>query len=176
MGSLSQFKVRFSGLKLGKHAFEFDVDNSFFEKLEYSHIEKGEVHIALELAKKATHMELSFKLDGWVGENCDRCTTEYHQLINGEYKIYVKFGNDFDEPSDNLLIIPEDMPELDVSHIIYEFIGLSDPIKKVPCEENGDTTICNQDILKILEPSDAESETGNPLWAALKDIKDQLKE
>lgn len=176
MGKSDQFKVRFSGLKPGKHAFEFEVDNSFFEKLEYSHIQEGNIRLTLELDKRSTHMELDFKLDGWVGETCDRCTVGYHQAIAGEYRIFVKFGDGFEEASDELVIIPRETHELDVSHMIYEFIGLSVPLKKVPCDENGDTSICDREILRILEPSRSEGENGNPLWAALKDIKDQKKD
>lgn len=176
MGSSSQFKVRFSGLKEGKHTFEFDVDNSFFEKLEYSQIEQGEVHVSLELTKKSTHMEFDFKLIGWIGEACDRCVVDYHQNVEGEYKVFVKFGEDFEELSDDMIVIPKDEYELDVSQLIYEFIGLSVPLRKVPCEENGDTTICDQAVLDLLEPKDSEREKSNSPWAALKGIKDQLKD
>ncbi|MBL4586539.1 MAG: DUF177 domain-containing protein [Flavobacteriales bacterium] len=176
MGKSAAFKVPFSGLKTGEHTFEFIADNSFFEKFEYAQIEKGEVQIALKLAKKPTHMELNFTLKGSIDENCDRCTVAYQQPIIGAYTIYVKFGDDFDEPDDNLLIIPREAFEIDVSHMIYEFIELSIPRKLVPCDESGDTSICNQEILQRLESNISEEKKSNPLWNALNEIKDQLKE
>lgn len=170
------FKVPFSGLKTGKHNFDLVADNSFFEKLEYAQIEKGEVQIALELVKKPTHMELNFVISGWIDENCDRCNVGYQQSLSGAYTIYVKFGDDFDEPDDNLLIIPRDAFELDVSHLIYEFIELSIPLKLVPCEESGNTSVCDQKVLQVLESSVSEEKKSNPMWNALSEIKDQLKE
>jgi len=170
------FKVRFSGLKFGKHNFEFVVDNSFFEKLEYAQILQGEVQILLELVKKPTHIELNFELKGWVNGNCDRCTVAYQQPVVGAYKMYVKFGDDFEELDDNLIIVPQETFELDVSHYIYEFIELSIPLKKVPCKESGDTTICNQEVLQVLESSISEEKKSNPMWNALSKIKDKLKE
>ncbi|MDP6908057.1 MAG: DUF177 domain-containing protein [Flavobacteriales bacterium] len=176
MGKSGSFKVRFSGLAAGKHTFEFVVDNSFFEKLDYAQIEKGELQVSVELVKKPSHMELCFEVDGWVGANCDRCAIGYNQTLSGVNTIYVKFGDDFEEADDNLVIIPRDEHELDVSHMIYEFIRLSIPLKKIPCDESGDTSICDQEVLRVLDSSVSEEKKSNPMWSALSEIKDQLKE
>lgn len=175
MGKSSAFMVQFSGLKLGIHNFEFVVDDSFFEKLEYSPITQGEVEVNLALEKKSSMLVLNFELGGWVGETCDRCAVDYHQQMKGEHKVYVNFGDDYDEPDDNLIVIPREAYELDVTQLIYEFIGLNIPIRKVPCEEDGDTSICDKETLKVLEDSEAGQENENPLWAELNKIKDQLK-
>lgn len=176
MESSSAFKVQFSGLKFGKHNFEFVVDDRFFEKLEYSPIEKGEVEIAVELDKKSTMMVLDFELKGWVTESCDRCTVDYRQPISGEHRLYVKFGDEFDEPDESLLVIPRESFELDVSQLIYEFIGLNIPLRKVPCDESGDTTMCDQETLKALNACETDENENNPLWVELNKIKDQLKD
>lgn len=176
MGKSSEFMIQFSGLKLGVHQFEFSVDNSFFEKLDYSPIKRGEVAVNLELEKKPALLTLNFKLDGWIGETCDRCAVDYHQKLNGEHQMFVKFGEEYDEPDDNLIILPNEAYELDVTQLVYEFIGLNVPLRKVPCEEDGDTSICDQETLRALESSDSEEEKENPLWAELNKIKDQLKD
>lgn len=176
MGKSNEFIVQFSGLKLGIHQFEFSVDDTFFEKLDYSPIKHGEVIVNLELDKKPAMLSLNFKLSGWIGEVCDRCAVDYHQKLNGEHQVFVKFGEEYDEPDDNLIILPHEAYELDVTQLIYEFIGLNVPLKKVPCEEDGDTSICDQETLKALENSDSEEEKENPLWAELNKIKDQLKD
>ena len=170
------FIVQFSGLKLGKHNFEFDVDDSFFEKLDYSPIEKGEVSVKVVLEKKSSMMILDFKLSGWVAANCDRCTVEYKQPLYGEHQLYVKFGDDFDELDETLLVIPHESYELDVTQLIYEFIQLNVPLRKIPCEEKDDTEMCDQETLKVLEASEIDEKSNNPLWAELNKIKDQLKD
>ena len=176
MKKSSAFIVQFSGLKLGKHKFDFLVDDAFFEKLEYSPIEKGKVEVNIILEKKSSMMILDFELSGWIGANCDRCTVEFNQHLSGEHQLYVKFGDDFEELDDNLMVIPRESHEMDVSQLIYEFIGLNVPQKKVPCEENGDTTICDKDTLRILDNSEADEEVPNPMWVAMNKIKDQLKD
>lgn len=174
MEKTADFKVQFSGLKLGKHTFEFVVDDTFFEKLEYSPIKQGEIAVQVELEKKSSMLVLNFNLNGWVVENCDRCAVEYHQPLNGEHRIFVKFGDEYDEPDEDLLVLPREAYEIDLSQLIYEFIGLNIPLKKVPCDEDGDTSICDQETLKLLEGSASEEKKTNPLWAKLNDIKNQL--
>jgi len=174
MEKFNPFKVRLSGLKLGKHSFEFEVDDSFFEKLDYSPIRSGDVKVNVQLEKKPSLLNLDFKLNGWVMAECDRCTAGFKQPITGEFRIFVKYGDSYDEPSEDLIVIPQDAHELDVSQMIYEFIGLSVPLRKIPCEDSGDTSICDKDVLKVLEDSATEGENRNPMWAALNGFKDQL--
>ena len=176
MEKSSAFIVQFSGLKLGKHNFEFDVDDAFFEKLDYSPIEKGEVKVKIVLDKKSNMMILDFELNGWVAENCDRCTVEFKQPISGEHQLYVKFGDEYEELDETLLVIPHESYELDVSQLIYEFIQLNVPLRKIPCEKNDDTNLCDQETLKVLEASETDGKSSNPLWAELNKIKDQLKD
>lgn len=176
MARSSAFTIQFSGLKLGKHNFELRVDDTFFEKLEYSQVKTGEIEVLLELDKKSTMLVLDFKLNGWVGEECDRCMIDYKQQLNGEYRIYVNFGEEYDELDDSLLVIPRESYELDVSQLIYEFIGVNIPLRKVPCEENGDMSICDNKALEVLAASTPEENSNNPLWVKLNEIKDQLKE
>ena len=176
MGKSNEFVVQFSGLKPGIHNFEFKVGNSFFEKLEFSPFKKGDVLVKVKMEKKSSMLILEFDLSGWIQTNCDRCAIEYNQTISGEHQIYVKFGDDFEELDDNLLVIPHEAYEIDISQLIYEFIGLSVPLRNVPCEENEDTSICDQETLKHWENSDSEEKKDNPLWAKLNDIKDQLED
>lgn len=176
MEKSSVFIIQFSGLKFGKHNFKFDVDDAFFEKLEYSPIEKGEVEVKIVLEKKPSMMILDFKLNGWVAASCDRCTVEFKQPLNGEHQLFVKFGDDFDELDEALLVIPHESYELDVSQLIYEFVQLNVPLRKIPCEENDDTSLCDQETLKVLEASEIDEKSSNPLWAELNKIKDQLKD
>lgn len=173
MGKSNQFAVRFSGLSIGKHHFEFDVDNGFFEQIERSLIRTGNVKVKMEMERKSTHLGLFFTLDGEVGEVCDRCSVDYRQAVSGEYRMFVKFGDAMEEADEELLIIPRGDHELDVSQMIYEFISLSIPLKKVPCETLGDTTICDRTVLdRITTP--LSTDENNPFKAVLGGLKDRM--
>ena len=99
------FKIPFVGLKLGQHEFEFDVDDSFFETLSYSLIEKGKLKVWLDLEKKETMLLASFQVDGTVEMVCSRCNESMDAELEGELDVIYKFGNESidDENLGNIL-------------------------------------------------------------------------
>ena len=52
MDQLSKYRIVYQGLSIGLHKFEFDVDNLFFESIEYSDIQKGNLKAKVLLDKK----------------------------------------------------------------------------------------------------------------------------
>jgi len=176
MGKSGEFVVKFSGLGIGKHHFEFEADDKFFEKLENSLIAQGKVSVKMEMDKKATHLELNFTLSGTVGEVCDRCSVDYNQPVSGEFKMFVKFGDAYEEADDELIIIPRGDHELDVSQMLYEFITLSLPLRKVPCEEQNDTSICDNEVLSRIagEALPTEEDSTNPFKDILGGLQDRM--
>lgn len=170
------FKVKFSGLKIGKHDLELKADDAFFEKHGYGQDHRGEVNVALTLEKRATMLVLDLHLSGSLMEECDRCAVRYSQPIDGTHRIYVKFGETDEEPSDELIVIPHEAFEIDLSQTVHDFVQLDSPIRKVPCEETGNTEMCDSEVLRILEQQESDKEQeGNPMWEALQGLKEQLK-
>lgn len=175
MGSLSKYRIVYQGLSEGVHDFDIDVDNSFFESLEYSEIKKGNLKVKIILHKKSTFLELDFQITGNVELLCDRCLDEYNQAIEYDGKLFVKFSEMEEDLAENIICLSLAEHELDISHYIYESINLSIPIKRVhPEDENGEVT-CNPEMLKKLdnykinEPT--EDENIDPRWNDLKNLK-----
>jgi uncharacterized protein len=141
--SFNAFIIHFVGLKNGTHVFEFDVDSTFFEDLEYSLIEGGKVHAHLSLEKKETMMVAVYTLSGTVQANCDRCTDPIDLPIDGTYRIVYKFG---EEPTDdeNLVVLDPDAYELNVAPELYEFMCVSLPTRILhPPGE------CNEEMMEL---------------------------
>ena len=46
------FLIPFTGLKIGTHQFNFEVDDLFFEERDYSILKKGELCVDVTLEKK----------------------------------------------------------------------------------------------------------------------------
>lgn len=174
MGKLREFVVKFSGLSTGVHHFGFDVNDRFFEQLEDSLIRSGDVEVKMTMDKRPTHLELTFSLCGEVGEQCDRCAVDYRQSVSGEYRMFVKFGETEEEVDDELMTIPHGSFELDVSQMVYEFIGLSLPLRKVPCETTGDTSLCDRTVLDRISEPLTDNDTQNPFKAILGNLKDRM--
>ena len=70
----SDYTIPFAGLKIGSHLFDFEIDDSFFEELDYSLIQKGAIHVSINLEKKESMLILLFNLKGIVEAECNLCT------------------------------------------------------------------------------------------------------
>jgi uncharacterized protein len=162
------FHISFVGLKIGKHEFEFDVNNSFFETLPYSLIEKGDLKAWLTLEKKETMLLASFYVDGTVEMVCSRCNEPMQAEVEGGLDLIYKFGHEsYDD--ENLIVISQDSYEIDVTQPIYELITVSLPSR--PVHEEGE---CDEEMVKLLEKFQIKEKRDNdesdPRWSALKNL------
>lgn len=141
--SSSAFVIHFVGLKTGRYEYEFDIDKTFFEDVEYSLIQDGKVHVHLDLEKKETMMIAEYTVTGTVNTLCDRCNDPLELPIDGTYRIIYRFG---DEPSDdeNLVILEPEAYELDVAPQLYEFMCVSLPTRIL--HKPGE---CNEEMMAL---------------------------
>jgi uncharacterized metal-binding protein YceD (DUF177 family) len=107
-------------------------------------------------------------MEGYLVHACDRCLAEFDLPVKGEFKLIVKFGDVFEEESDEVIIIPSTESRFDISQYVFESISLLLPIKKV----HPDISQCDPSFLEKMGHHD-KGKT-DPRWDALKDIK--LKE
>jgi len=173
--SLKQYSVPHTGLKLGKHQFNFDVDKAFFEEFEYSIVKDGTVKVDLVLDKQETMLILDFSMEGQVYLTCDRCLAEYPQHISATDRLIAKFSEDKDleDDSEEVIVLTKNDTEINVSEFIYEMITLSLPYINL-CDGPGNTSVCDEEMIaKLKELSAAEEEENktDPRWDALKSIK-----
>lgn len=131
MNKRKEFIIPFVGLKLGKHQFEYQINNSFFEIFDFSEFEKSNIKVNVVLEKKANLLELDFKHKGAVQVPCDLTGEEFDLPIKGKIKLIVRFGETFNNDNEELLILPFGEFELDIAQYIYEMIVLSIPLKRV---------------------------------------------
>ena len=171
-----EFLIPFAGLKQGKHQFEFNVDKSFFDEFNYDEFNDVNVKVDMVLEKQSTMMELHFKHEGTVNVPCD-VSNEYFDLpVNGSLDIVVKFGEEFNNEDDEILILPHGEHQVDVSQYVYEMIILSVPTKRVhPGIEDG--TLGTDVLEKLDELAPKEKEENNeqedntdPRWDELKKL------
>ena len=99
MKALKEFTIPFVGLKIGKHHFEYKVEQSFFEHFEYEDFNDVNINVEVVLDKKATLLELHFKITGWVDVNCDLTNEPYNQTIENEFDLVLNLGTNILSPS-----------------------------------------------------------------------------
>jgi uncharacterized metal-binding protein YceD (DUF177 family) len=176
MGKMKELVIPFSGMKEGKYDFSYSLNDKFFEALEFSEIKKGNVKVDIVMERRATLLNLEIKLDGTVELECDRCGNTYDQPITDHRYIVVNLNADNFEDEDDLISLPSNYNELDLTQYIYEYIALAVPQKRV-CPE---TTGCDPEVLKKLDqlfPGEQKNEStaDDPRWDVLKKLKDNNK-
>lgn len=159
-----------AGLSIGYHDFEFEIDDKFFDNFEFSEVKKGNVKVNLNVEKHERESILTFNFGGSVFIPCDRCNDEFEQPIENEVVIYLKYGHEYEEESDDVIVIPSEEGEFDISSLIYEYIILSLPIHRV----HEDVSECNQEIINYLENAAnqvVENDDIDPRWKCLEELK-----
>lgn len=177
MKALKQFSIPFTGLKLGQHQFDFEIDKRFFDAFEYSLVKNGALTAKVELDKQETMLILNFQILGTIQLNCDKCLTEFANPIEIKERQLIKFAED-DLESDDLEIIMLNRreSEIDVSEMIYEFINVAVPYIN-NCEQAGQAQSCDPEMIATLEKLSSgnaiieEEQSEDPRWAALKKLK-----
>ena len=175
MDYLEQYSIQFSGLANGTHQFEYQTGDKFFEELEYAVIERGNVNVTVDMEKSNTIMTLQFSFSGEVEVICDRCAGNYPYPVEGSHRLIIQFGEEGDGDDDELIFLPRSEHQFNVAQHIYEYIALALPLRIVPCERTGDTSICDQTVINHLEtmpdePEDSGSQTIDPRWEKLKGL------
>ncbi len=174
MKGLKHFIIPFIGLKEGNHSFQYQIDNTFFEEFQYNEFNETDINIDINFIKKSTLLELTFSITGTVNIPCDVTGELYNQNIEGEYKLVVKFGPEFNDDNDEILILPYDEYQMNVAQYIYELAVLSVPTKRVhPDVLNGTMESESLKKLKELEVNKektVEEQATDPRWDKLKDL------
>ena len=167
----SNYKIEFAGLKIGNHQFNFNADKKFFDKFNFSDFNDVSVDIEIDLIKKSTLLELNFSLKGIVNVNCDLTNEPFDCIVKHESALVVKFGQEYNDEDDEILILPHGEHKLYVDQYIFELIVLSLSPKRIhPGVEDGSLKSEILDILEDLKPKE-NSNLADPRWEQLKSLK-----
>jgi len=131
VGKFDAYKIPLRELSVGAHAYEFALDNIFFKNIEGPEVPKGKVNVCLTVKKGGQAFEMNFDIKGVVQIPCDRCLDDMDQEIECKNQLIVKFGKDYAEESDKIIVIPEAEGEINLAWFLYEFIALTIPIRHV---------------------------------------------
>ncbi|NGF58221.1 DUF177 domain-containing protein [Parapedobacter sp. SGR-10] len=174
MKYLRQYRIPFSGLAAGQHDFEFEIDDKFFDCFEHSLVKKGKLTASVKLQKQETMLIVLFDIKGSVQLTCDVCLSHFQSPLLCQERVIVKFVNEeWDEETDEVLILNKNDHELPIADLLYEYINVRVPYY-TKCEEQGIGIQCDPEMLARIsntEQSSLEEENIDPRWATLKNIK-----
>jgi uncharacterized metal-binding protein YceD (DUF177 family) len=177
MNDLKEYLIQFVGLKLGKHQFDYQLDNTFFGHFEFEEFNDSNIKVAVLLEKKTTMLELIIKHKGTVNVPCDLTSEEFDLPIKGEIKLIVNFGDTFNDENEELLVLPHGEYEFNIAQYIYESIILSVQTKRVhPGVKDGTLDSKALEVLNNLAPTEVKEEEEeedkdtDPRWDDLKKL------
>jgi uncharacterized metal-binding protein YceD (DUF177 family) len=173
MKKLKEFFIPFSGLKLGKHEFEYTIDNTFFESFGYEEFNSSSVNLKATLNKMNTMMELDINASGSVNVNCDLTSEPYNQEIQSDLQLVIKFGEEYNDEDDEILILPHGEYQFNIAQYVYEMLVLAVPQKRVhPGVLDGTLKSEALDKLEELQPKETieTKQDTDPRWDGLKKL------
>ena len=167
---LSKYDINIQGLEEKVHTFEFEGDERFFGAFEQSFITNGNFKAILRLNKNSALIQLNFDITATLELTCDRSLELFNEEVLVSEKYIYKFGDRYEEISDEIEMIPYGADTINIAQHIYDFIGISLPMKKLhPRFRNDDI---DEDGLLVYtseqEPTKEPKEQEiDPRWAAL---------
>lgn len=152
---------------------EYELDDQYFQQLDDAQLQAGSLHVSGSIRKAVGFFELQLHTEGTVRVPCDRCLELMDQPVSADLRLVVKLGSEYSE-DDDIITVDELDPVLDTSWFIYESVALAVPIQHV--HQPGD---CNDAMMRVLSEhsaarssdADANEETIDPRWNALKNLK-----
>lgn len=182
VGKFDSYNIQLKTMPIGKNIVEYHLDNNFFALLEDVDIQKGDINVKVSIEKQAKQSELNFELEGKVVVPCDRCLEDMNQPIKTNGHLIVRFGKEFKDDGDDIVVVPEEQGIINVSWFLYEFIELAIPIKHVhpfgQCNKGMSSKLrehvaVDSDDVEEFESADFEADEEkeiDPRWNALKGL------
>ncbi len=178
MKKLRDYEIGLIKLSNKKHEINFDVDDSFFALFEQEMILGGKMQAKVELDKTESLLIFNFDIKGHVRLTCDRSLDEFDQPVDIQETFHVKYGPENAELDEDLWQITNDTQSLNVAQHIYDFIGLSLPMKKLhprfleAADEEEDAILIYSSKQAGADTESDDSEDGDidPRWDALKNL------
>jgi len=172
VGYLKKYRIHFRQLDLGRHHFQFDIEDRFFSFFEKSEIQEGTLTAQVELLKEERLTTLNVTIEGEVKVKCDRCLDYFMHPLNFSGTLYLKPEEEAWDDKDrvDVILVAADESEVQLAQYFYESILLSLPLKRVhPDDEEGNST-CDPEMLELLDQHQDEEQEIDPRWEKLKNI------
>lgn len=165
MGKFAPYKIQLASFSDGKYEQEFECGTEFFKNMENPDIITSDVKVHMDLVKKNETYDCTFTCKGSLTIPCDRCLDPITHEVDTVYHITVKYGEDYNDESDDLLVIPYSDSYLNVAYMLYDTIVLTIPLRHVhPMGK------CNRAMLAALHKNRSNNTGDEEVEAALDEV------
>jgi uncharacterized metal-binding protein YceD (DUF177 family) len=173
--SRNNYFIDFTGLKLGKHDFNFEITKELFNDTPFEEeLESLEAQVKVVFEKRDNIMELSAHFDAKVELICDKCGDAYPEALNFDEDIIFKYGEESESTDEIINIGPNDFKIL-LDDLFYQWIILHLPTqRKHPLDENGELTCSPERLERLAEILESQNkhkeEQIDERWSGLKEL------
>jgi len=166
---VKEFAVTIVGLKYKEYVFDFEVGKSLFNAFENDTLKDADLQVKLLLDKSETMIAATIHVEGTADLVCDRSLREFKHPLNLEETVYYKFGEHYEELSEDVIIVPFNCAEIDFSQLIYDTVVLAIPPKVIHPElqESEDAPF----TFNTSKSEEVVKEETDPRWEKLKNLK-----
>ena len=143
----------------------------------------GKLTADVSLQKSESMIQMTFNVEGTIELTCDRSLDLFDQPISFENTMIYKFGEEEKELSEDVMIILNNTQTINIADLLFEFIGLQVPMKKLHPrfqeEEEEDDDDQEEGVMVYSSTVDdskteeQQEEDVDPRWAALKKLKNK---
>lgn len=180
MKTRKKYDIHIYKLSNGIHEYDFEIRDEFFEMFDGDLVNKGQLNALISLNKSDSMIQVDFNIKGSIELECDRSLEEFDFPIDFIRSMIYKFGDEEKELSEDVYVIEKNTQTLNVADIIFEFIGLEVPMKKLHPkfqEEEDEDDESEGSMIYYSESEEDQNEQDeeniDPRWAALKNLKNK---
>ena len=186
MKEIANYNIELHKMALGQHHYEYNSRSDFFTAFPNSLAQKGEFSVLLDLEKSETFLKLDFQIQGNLELECDRSLELFDFPFEVVKSLILKFGDHNEALTDEIEIINRGQQTINIAQYIYEFIGLTIPMKKLHPKfqqeedlEDTDEEESDSTFVYSSESSDSNEQTNedddeiDPRWQKLKNLKNK---
>lgn len=177
MRDKAEFEIPYTGLGLGQHAFDFRLDEAFFQTFDPEGLVDADITAETVLDRFDEMMHYDVRVTGTVQAACDRCNAPMTVDIECRTRYVIQFGSDTHKTDDDILVLGPQEHLLDVREFLYETTMLGMPLRRV----HGNIDDCDPQVVQWLtgsvdhapdeEVQEEKKENDiDPRWAALKGL------
>ncbi len=188
MGKFTAYKLPLKTLAEGTHEFDYRLDKQFFVNMEYADVRDADLDVHLTVTYRNDLYRLAVKITGTVTMLCDRCLDDLVLPIDTSYEVGVEYGDDYNDESDDLIVIPHSDSYVNVAYMLFDTVVLVIPIKHVhplgKCNRamsallkkhrahgTGEDAELEDEMLDSIDAADdAAAPTSDPRWDALRGL------
>lgn len=173
----------------GSHEFGYHLDKQFFTNMESADIRDADLDVKLTVVYRGDVYDLTFDIAGTIVLLCDRCLDELPFEVNTQYHVMVKYGEDYNDDADDLLVIPESDNYLNVAYMIYDTVALMVPprhvhplgkcnramsaiLKKHRTHSDDEDSELENELIDEIDDIDSQQASTDPRWDGLKQLSD----